>query len=248
MLLILLTGNYCFFNLLTIALCVALLDDPLLRRLCPRDLLRAVEGAPPRPPPQRVGLGLQAALAMLIVLISSLQVVARFGGYGLLPRAGQRLLEWNAPFRSINTYGLFAVMTAKRPEIIVEGSDDGLLWYPYEFKWKPGDLKRGSGFVQPHQPRLDWQMWFAALGTYRGNPWFIHFLVRLLQGSPEVLALLEKNPFPDQPPRYVRAVLYEYHFTDFETRRKEGTWWRRERKGLYCPEISLEQGQRGTGV
>jgi hypothetical protein len=248
MLLILLTGNYCFFNLLTIALCVALLDDPLWRRLCPRDLLRAVEGAPLRPPPQRVGRWLQAALAMLIVLISSLQLVARFGGYGLLPRAGQRLLEWNAPFRSINTYGLFAVMTAKRPEIIVEGSDDGILWYPYEFKWKPGELKRRPGFVQPHQPRLDWQLWFAALGHYRGNPWFINFLVRLLQGSPAVLALLEKNPFPDQPPRYVRAVLYEYHFTDFETRRKDGTWWRRERKGLYCPEISLQQGPRGTGV
>ena len=169
-------------------------------------------------------------------------MVARFFGHGSLPKPAARLLEWNSAFRSINIYGLFAVMTTERPEIVVEGSDDGIIWHAYEFKWKPGDLKRPPAFVQPHQPRLDWQMWFAALGSYRGNPWFISFLVRLLQGSPEVLALLEKNPFPDQPPRFVRAVLYDYHFTDFATRRREGTWWRRERKGLYCPEIQVRDG------
>jgi len=84
-------------------------------------------------------------------------------------------------------------------------------------------------------------MWFAALGDYRQNPWFVKFLVRLLQGSPEVVALLERNPFPDRPPRLVRAVLYEYRFTDRASRAKTGAWWRRERKGLYCPELSLRQ-------
>ena len=87
-------------------------------------------------------------------------------------------------------------------------------------------------------------MWFAALGDYRGNPWFVNFLVRLAQGSPEVLALLEKNPFPEKPPRHLRAVLYEYHFTDLATRHATGDWWRRERKGLYCPEIALRQNDR----
>ena len=115
---------------------------------------------------------------------------------------------------------------------------------PYEFKWKPGDPGRRPAFVAPHQPRLDWQMWFAALGDYRGNPWFVNFLVRLAQGAPEVLALLRKNPFPEQPPRYLRAVLYEYHFTDFAARQTTGEWWRRERKGLYCPEMSLRQNDR----
>lgn len=248
MLLILLTGNYCFFNLLTIALCVPVLDDRFWRPFCPRALRQALEPASARPRPARFRLRAHAVLAGLIVLISALQIMARFGGADRLPRAGQRLLEWNAPFRSINLYGLFAVMTTKRPEISVEGSQDGIVWREYEFKWKPGDLKRPPGFVQPHQPRLDWQMWFAALGDYQSNPWFIHFLVRLLQGAPDVLALLEKNPFPDQPPRYVRAVLYEYRFTDLATRRQTGAWWRRERKGLYCPEISLQQMPRGRAA
>ena len=85
-------------------------------------------------------------------------------------------------------------------------------------------------------------MWFAALGTYPENPWFRNFMIRLLQGTPEVTALLASNPFPNGPPRYVRAVAYDYHFTDFTVRRATGDWWQRERKGLYFPEVSL-QGQ-----
>jgi hypothetical protein len=147
------------------------------------------------------------------------------------------LLRWAAPARSINTYGLFAVMTTRRLEIVVEGSNDRQHWQAYEFKWKPGDPKRAPGFVAPHQPRLDWQMWFAALGRFQNNPWFMNFMSRLLQGSPQVLALLEKNPFPKTPPRYVRAMIFEYHFTDFASRRADGAWWWRELKGWYCPTL-----------
>jgi hypothetical protein len=149
--------------------------------------------------------------------------------------------EWLEPFRSFNSYGLFAVMTTSRSEIIIEGSDDGVAWRAYEFKYKPGDVKRRPRFVEPHQPRLDWQMWFAALGTYRHNPWLINCCARLLQGSPQVLALLERNPFPTAPPRYVRAMAYDYHFTDFATRRQTGAWWRRQEKGLYLPAFSLSE-------
>ena len=132
-------------------------------------------------------------------------------------------------------------MTTERREIIVEGSNDGVNWLPYEFKYKPGDVNRRPAFVAPHQPRLDWQMWFAALGDYRQNPWFMDFCERLLQGSPEVLALLEKNPFPDHPPRYIRAELYDYHFTDLAERRATGAWWKREFIGEYLPPISLHE-------
>jgi hypothetical protein len=132
-------------------------------------------------------------------------------------------------------------MTPSRNEIVVEGSNDGLTWRPYEFKYKPGDLTQPPRFVEPFQPRLDWQMWFAALGEYRNNPWFIDFCIRLLQGSPQVLALLKEDPFPDAPPRYIRAMVYHYHFTDFAERRATGAWWRRELKGPYCPILSLRQ-------
>jgi hypothetical protein len=151
-----------------------------------------------------------------------------------------KLYQWVGPFRSINGYGLFAVMTTSRPEIIVEGSRDGKTWQAYEFRHKPGDLRRRPDFVAPHQPRLDWQMWFAALGDVRGNPWFVNFCLRLLQGKPEVLALLENNPFPDRPPKLIRARVYEYHFTTPEERGKDGAWWRRDYKGEYCAPLTLQ--------
>jgi hypothetical protein len=159
------------------------------------------------------------------------------------PRPLPAVYNWVSPFRSFSSYGLFAVMTTTRPEIIVEGSNDGLTWKAYEFKYKPGDLKRRPRFVEPHQPRLDWQMWFAALGDYRQNRWFVNFCVRLLEGSPDVLALLARNPFPNAPPKFLRAQVYEYHFTDFPTRRKTGQWWRREFKGDYIPVISLQKNE-----
>jgi hypothetical protein len=145
-----------------------------------------------------------------------------------------------APFRTINPYGLFAVMTTSRPEIVVEGSADGETWRAYEFRWKPGDVTRPPAFVAPHQPRLDWQMWFAALETCEENPWFVRFLVKLLEGSPPVLGLLTANPFPHGPPRFVRAVLYDYRFTHPARPWSEGAWWTRERTGLYCPVLSRE--------
>ena len=132
------------------------------------------------------------------------------------------------------------VMTTTRPEILIEGSDDGAAWSRYEFRWKPGDVTRRPRFVAPHQPRLDWQMWFAALGTYEENPWFISFLARLLQGSPDVERLLLRNPFPHHPPRYIRAVLSDYRFTDAAERRATGAWWKAEAKGLYCPVLSRD--------
>jgi lipase maturation factor 1 len=143
--------------------------------------------------------------------------------------------DFVAPLRSVNRYGLFAVMTTTRPEIVVEGSDDGVEWKAYEFKYKAGDVHRRPPWVAPHQPRLDWQMWFAALGRYDDEPWFQAFCQRLLEGSPAVLALLEHDPFHGRPPREIRAVLYRYRFSDATARRAEGVWWTRERLGLYSP-------------
>ena len=133
-------------------------------------------------------------------------------------------------------------MTTERPEITVEGSDDGETWKPYRFRWKPGELDRRPRFATPHMPRLDWQMWFAALGgDCRRAPWFLRFEQRLLEGSPEVLALLREDPFPDRPPRYVRARLSLYTFTRWGSR----DWWASEDVGLYCPPMECEP--RGNG-
>ena len=143
------------------------------------------------------------------------------------------------PFRIVNGYGLFRVMTKSRPEIIVEGSGDGIEWLPYEFRWKPGDPNQPPHWVAPHQPRLDWQMWFAALGNYRQNPWFVGLTRRLLENNPAVTRLLAHNPFPDKPPLYVRSTLYDYHFTSRAERRATGAWWRRKERGEYLPPVSL---------
>jgi hypothetical protein len=144
-----------------------------------------------------------------------------------------------APLRIVNTYGLFAVMTTSRPEIIMEGSNDRQAWLAYEFKYKPGDVKRAPSWVAPHQPRLDWQMWFAALGGADADRLIVNLMNRLQQGSPDVLALFDHNPFPDAPPRYIRARMYLYHFTDMATLWAEGAWWRRESVGVYSPAAPL---------
>ena len=234
-LLIFATGNYGFFNLLTIGLCVMLLDDSVW----PGWARRLVEKAPfPRGTAWPRWITMPVAALLLVLGVLQMLSPSRAG---LDWPAPLRLFERAAaPLRLVNGYGLFAVMTTTRPEIVVEGSDDGETWTEYEFRWKPGDLSRVPAFVEPHQPRLDWQMWFAALGRYDQNPWFVAFLLRLLQGSPEVTALLGRNPFPDHPPRYVRALRYLYRFTDLAERRASGHWWKREPQGLYLPEVTLE--------
>jgi lipase maturation factor 1 len=228
---IMLTGNYCFFNWLTIALCLFLVDDQILRRPWPSAA----------PLSKRLLLVRNVAFGVVAAVLALLSLLPLMSMFGLRswPRPVIAMYQAAAPFRSVNGYGLFAVMTPSRPEIIVEGSNDGQRWLRYEFKYKPGELNRRPQFVAPHQPRLDWQMWFAALGDYHGNPWFVNFCIRLLQGRPEVLALLEKNPFPDSPPKYIRASVYDYRFTGFGSR----DWWRRELKGGYLPPISLKQAE-----
>ena len=242
-LLIALTGNYCFFNLLAFALCLLLLDDRLLSPLFPKRILDRLSGgavgARKSRPLRKILVG---AVATLILLVSGFQVAGLFRRGRNYPRMARAVISTVAPFRSINGYGLFARMTTARAEIIVEGSDDARTWRAYEFKWKPGNLAKRPGFVEPHQPRLDWQMWFAALGDFRRSPWFMGFMQRLLEGSPEVLALLEKNPFPHAPPKYLRAMIYRYHFTDLATRRATGHWWRRDEGRPYCPIVSLRRG------
>jgi lipase maturation factor 1 len=151
-----------------------------------------------------------------------------------------------SPLQIVNPYGLFAVMTTTRPEIIIEGSADGTLWQEYVFRYKPGALSRPALWNIPHQPRLDWQMWFAALGSVRENPWIISLMERLLEGSRPVRALFASDPFVGSPPKYVRAQLYEYRFADRSTHGLTGQWWVRRPAGLYFPQVSLADFTRAS--
>ena len=224
MLIIALTGNYTFFNVLAVVLCVWLIDDSAWPSTL-RAFATTAECAPRAWPgwivrPVAVVIVLLTIPAMVRLLPRPLAAVA---APPLAPLfAVERAL---APLNLVNHYGLFAVMTTERPEITVEGSLDGVTWRPYGFKYKPGDPRRPPTFVAPHQPRLDWQMWFAALSGYDGSPWFARFEQRLIEGSPDVLALLAENPFPDRPPRFVRARVAGYQFSDRATGWRTGAWW-----------------------
>jgi len=244
MVLISATGNYGFFNLLTVVLCVPLLDDRTLGRLPPRR--PAPAAAPPAlgPVARLRGAGL-AAFAVLVVLVTSAHAWRRLSRTGELPAPLWVLVEAAAPLGSFHAYGLFADMTEERPEIELEGSADGALWRPYVFRYKPGDVRRAPVFAGLHMPRLDWQMWFAALRgpTARPEGWYVALLARLLEGSPPVLGLLEADPFPDAPPRWLRSTLWRYRFGS-PADRAAGVWWRRELVGPYCP--TLVRGDDGS--
>ena len=239
MVLIAATGNYCFFNLLAIALCVLLLDDAVLERFAPARWREV----PTNATAWRWPCWITTPLAAIVLGVTTMTLTGAFREQIAWPSPLVKLYSVLSASRSFNGYGLFATMTTTRPEIVIEGSDDGQTWLPYEFKYKPGDPMRRPTFVAPHQPRLDWQMWFEALRVMRPrsepSQWFLNFCVRLLQGQREILALLKTNPFPNAPPRYLRANVYDYHFTDFATRRETGAWWRRTLLGPYCPVLSL---------
>ena len=236
---ILATGSYGFFNLLAIALCFLALDDAAFERVAKiaRRPLAATERLPLARIDERI------AFAGLVVFLPISMGVA-FVPPGSLPSPVRAVVRAARPFSTFNTYGLFAVMTTHRREIFVEGSDDGTHWRAYEFRWKPGALDRRPRYPAPHQPRLDWQMWFAGLSHCRDEPWLVRFQQRLLEGSPVVRGLLANDPFPDHPPQYVRTPTFEYRFSD----RGSTDWWTRAPDDEFCPPLALEDGRLRRAV
>lgn len=252
MLLIVTTGNYNFFNLLTIALCLTWLDDDLVLGLLPEGL-RARLSSGPRPADPAVGSRTRprvppiATVVVAVVWLGLLaaQTTALFAGYGALPGGLRSALVAAQPFALCNPYGLFRNMTTERDEIELEASMDGTDWRPYVFRWKPGDPRRAPGWCEPHQPRLDWQMWFAALSRPQRETWFRRLVVQLLRGSKPVESLFESVPFPDAPPRFVRARFWRYRFSTSEERERAGAWWVREPLGDYLEPVSLQREASG---
>src|SRR5206468_11129999 len=154
-----------------------------------------------------------------------------------LPSSPVAALE---PFRIADRYGLFARMTRGRYEIEFQGSNDGKNWLTYPFRFKPQDPTKAPGIYAPYQPRFEWNLWFASLGSWRDNPFVPRTELRILQNSPHVLALFASNPFPDQPPHQIRAVLWQYWFSAPAEKRAQGLWWRREFLGVYAPTLERE--------
>ena len=225
---IILTGNYGFFNLLTLALCLWGFDDRTFAPLEPYLRIRQFNQ-----PALSAVVNLGLAALMMLGLTQVLQMSSIIHSTPFRPV--ERMLS---PFEIVNTYGLFAVMTTSRSEIVLQGSNDGEHWRDYEFPYKPGELHRGLPFVAPYMPRLDWQMWFAALGSFYGNRWVGAVMYRLLVGDPAVTHLLLPPPF-EKPPKYMRAELYDYTFTSQAERARTGAVWSRKLLGDWYGPVSL---------
>ena len=248
------TGNYGFFNLLSIVCLIPLVDDRIWRGLLPAHLVDRLDGGEPAVnwPNWEAWRGRAVVgVAVLVVGVTTVKMYERFtpgrsdNPLGL-PGVVQAAVDLPGQFRTLNNYGLFADMTVERPEIILQGRRGKGDWKRYEFRWKPdapGDRPR---FVQPHMPRLDWQLWFQALRLERAHQrvgkcgysnWFMKFQRRLLTGSPTVEGLLGTNPFPDAPPDQIRTVIYDYRFADPSN--EQGDWWRASNRRSYCPAFEL---------
>lgn len=240
---IILTANYTFLNYLVLALGILLVDDKFVESILParfRSFIGRRDGAPwPFHLPDRAQSafsGLKKSVAGLalgaVCYITSSSLIGM-----LIPGIPLPKVEWLDPFRIANRYGLFASMTHERYEIEFQGTRDGKTWIAYPFRYKPQNLKTAPGIYAPYQPRFEWNLWFASLDNWRQSPFVVSTEVQLLKGSPEVIALFASDPFKGDPPKAVRSVIWQYWFTDISTKRSQGTWWRRELLGRYCPAL-----------
>jgi len=261
---IILTANYTFLNYLVLALGFLLLDDRLLLSLVPQrwkpyllnqlkadriDEIRPNDSGEVVPPslkvhrssshPQLAALKFSLIGLMLgwIFYSTTVQMIWIIWPSFKLPTTPIEALD---PFRIANRYGLFAVMTRGRYEIEFQGSEDGQRWEAYPFRYKPQDPRQPPGIYAPYQPRFDWNLWFASLGSWREYPIVLSTEIQLLSNDPDVLALFAGNPFAHAPPTQVRAVLWQYWFTTRAEKRNTGLWWRREFLGLYAPAITRD--------
>jgi len=224
-LMLILSGNLSWLNYLTIVLCIGCFDDAFFGG--------SPAGSYPIPALYWTVVGL---LILLVVLLSIKPTINLFSSRQAM----------NASFESlhlVNTYGAFGAITKKRMEIIIEGTDDNpyqedVEWKEYAFKGKPGDVAKCPPVVAPYHLRLDWLMWFAAMGSAHQYPWIIALIAHLLNGNERIIRLLSLNPFPDKPPKYIRCVHYHYRFTNWKEH--SGNWWKRTPVHLYIRPISLE--------
>ena len=251
---IILTANYAFLNYIVLALGFLLLDDRVLEWILPQGVRAFVDRTPvpfaaAGPPPagsradwrirlKPVRMSIAGVCLGLVCYTTFAWLVWQLVPSVPLPQKPVQMLE---PFRIANRYGLFAVMTHARYEIEFQGSYNGITWTPYPFRYKPQDVHQAPGIYAPYQPRFEWNLWFASLGQWRQYRFVLWTEERLITGEPDVLALFRSNPFAGAPPKQVRAVVYQYWFTDWKTKREQKTWWRTQLLGNYAPVLERQQ-------
>jgi hypothetical protein len=255
---VILTANYTFLNYLVLSLGVLLLDDRFLLHFLPQRCKQSfVLGTPTEGIQNQeqilTGLpqhfkwarpALSATLLSWIFYASTAQLVWMFSELPI-PTAPVSALE---PFRIANRYGLFGIMTRGRYEIEFQGSNDGKTWIAYPFRYKPQDPSEAPGIYAPYQPRFDWNLWFASLGSWQEYSIVPRTEVRLLANDKDVISLFRSNPFPNKPPHELRAVLWRYWFTSMDEKRTQGLWWRRQYIGLYAPTLEREADGTVRGI
>ena len=233
---LILSGNLSFLNWLTIVPALACFDDSLLAKFLPRALVAGSTLAAASARPSRAQDIAAAAVTVLVAVLSIAPVANLLSSRQVMNTSFNRL-------HLVNTYGAFGSVGQVRTEIVFEGTDESVLtdatrWKEYEFKAKPGDPHRRPVIVAPYQPRLDWQIWFAAMSTPEQYPWTLHFIRKLLHNDPGTLSLIANNPFPDRPPRYIRAQYYRYEFAPPGD--PSGAWWKRTLLGSWLPPLSQD--------
>jgi hypothetical protein len=233
---LILSGNLSFLNWLTIVPILACFDDSFLRRVLPRRLVLRADRAAAAAVPSRAQ---NVATAALVLVVAGLSIAPIRN----LLSPGQRMNTSFDRLELVNTYGAFGSVGRLRPEIVFEGtraeSPDGESeWRAYEFPCKPGDVLRRPCVVAPYQYRLDWQIWFAAMSTAERYPWTLHLVWKLLHNDRGALSLLANDPFPGEPPRWIRARLYRYEFVPAGD--PSGAWWKRTLVGEWLPPLSAD--------
>ncbi|WP_415378625.1 lipase maturation factor family protein [Halosimplex sp. TS25] len=235
---LMLTGNFAFLSFLSIVLAGSLFADVVLAGVIPFSVPAAGSLAP-------LPLWYQVAVAGLAVLVAALS----YYPVRNMISSTQAMNRAFDPLNLVNTYGAFGSITRDRFELVVQGTDDAVVtddteWETYEFPGKPTDPERLPPQWAPYHLRLDWQLWFAAMSPSPArHPWFVHFLAKLLAGDDGARSLLRTDPFPDDPPKHVRALRYRYGFTSFGELRESGRWWSRERVGIYYGPVSLDDSR-----
>lgn len=225
------SGNYAWLNWMTLILAFSGIGDRYLHLILPVKI----------PAPLASPFFFQTIVVILVIIIAYMSI----NPVRNMLSPNQRMNASFNPLHLVNTYGAFGSVSRKRYEIVLEGTtaekpDERADWKAYEFKGKPGDPRRMPAQFAPYHLRLDWQIWFAAMSTIHRNPWLIRFILRLLEGDEPTIRLLAKNPFGEQPPRYIRAKLYRYQYTTLKEGRESGRWWKRSFEHMYLPPQSLE--------